>query len=169
MLHVDACVNLGLKIDLRAISTAEILISFITKINIGNICFRSISPEVFYKKGALRNFAKFTGEHLYQILFFNKVTGWGKKEKKKEALAQVFSCDFGKNSKKTFSYRTPPVAASDVSLYNIYEHKTWTGTCAFSSNNMEHQNIEVNSIPICGCLKCSVWSSGSFGFCQIFN
>ena len=83
MLHVDACVNLGLKIDLRAISTAEILISFITKINIGNICFRSISPEMFYKKGALRNFAKFTGEHLYQILFFNKVTGWGKKRKEK--------------------------------------------------------------------------------------
>ena len=94
--------------------------SFITKINIGNICFSSISPEVSYKKGALRNFAKFIGEHLYQILFFNKVAGWTKKEEKKEALAQVFSCDFGKNSKKIFSYRTPPVAAFDVSLYNIY-------------------------------------------------
>ena len=137
------------------ISTAEILISFITKINIGNICFRSISPEVFYMI------------HLYQILFFNKVAGWTKKEEKKETLAQVFSCDFGKNSKKIFSYRTPPVAAFDVSLYNIYEHKTWT--CAFSSNNMEHQNIEVNSIPICGCFKSSFWSSGSFGFCQTFN
>ena len=141
--------------------------SFITKINIGNICFRSISPEVFYKKGALRNFAKFIGEHLYQILFFNKVAGWTKKEEKKEALAQVFSCDFGKNSKKIFSYRTPPVAAFDVSLYNIYEHKTWT--CAFSSNNIKHQNIEVSSIPICGCFKCPFWSSGSFGFCQTFN
>ena len=27
------------------------------------------------KKGALRNFAKFTGIHLCQILFFNKVAG----------------------------------------------------------------------------------------------
>ena len=56
--------------------------------------------------------------------FLIKLQAEAKKEKKKEALAQVFSCDFGKNSKKTFSYRTPPVAASDVSLYNIYEHKT---------------------------------------------
>ena len=28
-------------------------------------------PEVFYKKGVLRNFAKFTGKHLCQSLFFN--------------------------------------------------------------------------------------------------
>ena len=31
---------------------------------------------------------------------------------KKEILAQVFSCEFGETSKNTFSYRTPPVAAS---------------------------------------------------------
>ena len=33
------------------------------------------SPDVFYKKGVLRNFAKFTGKHLCQRLFFNKVAG----------------------------------------------------------------------------------------------
>ena len=27
------------------------------------------------KKGVLENFAKFTGKHLYQSLFFNKVSG----------------------------------------------------------------------------------------------
>ena len=32
-------------------------------------------PEVFYKKGVLKNFAKFTGKHLCQTLFFNKVAG----------------------------------------------------------------------------------------------
>ena len=32
-------------------------------------------PEVPCKKGALRNFAKFTGKHLWQSLFFNKVAG----------------------------------------------------------------------------------------------
>ena len=32
---------------------------------------------------------------------------------KKETLAQVFSCEFCEISKNTFSYRTPPVAASD--------------------------------------------------------
>ena len=32
-------------------------------------------PEVFCKKDVLRNFAKFTGKHLCQSLFFNKVAG----------------------------------------------------------------------------------------------
>ena len=32
-------------------------------------------PEVFCKKGVLRNFAKFTGKHLCQSFFFNKVAG----------------------------------------------------------------------------------------------
>ena len=32
-------------------------------------------PEVFCEKGVLRNFAKFTGKHLCQSLFFNKVAG----------------------------------------------------------------------------------------------
>ena len=32
-------------------------------------------PEEFLKKGVLRNFAKFTGKHLCQSLFFNEVTG----------------------------------------------------------------------------------------------
>ena len=32
-------------------------------------------PEVFCKKGVLKNFTKFTGKHLCQSLFFNKVAG----------------------------------------------------------------------------------------------
>ena len=32
-------------------------------------------PEVFCKKGVLRNFTKFTGEYQCQSLFFNKVAG----------------------------------------------------------------------------------------------
>ena len=32
-------------------------------------------PEVFYKETVLKNFAKFTGKHLCQSLFFNKVAG----------------------------------------------------------------------------------------------
>ena len=35
--------------------------------------YRSSRPELFCRKGVLRNFAKFTGENLYQIFFFNKV------------------------------------------------------------------------------------------------
>ena len=36
---------------------------------------KSSRPEVFCKKGVLRNFAKFTGKYLCQSLFFNKVAG----------------------------------------------------------------------------------------------
>ena len=36
---------------------------------------RSSRPDVFCKKGVLRNFAKFTGQHLCQSLYFNKVAG----------------------------------------------------------------------------------------------
>ena len=37
--------------------------------------FTSSRPEVFCKKDVLGNFAKFTGKHLYQSLFLNKVAG----------------------------------------------------------------------------------------------
>ena len=37
--------------------------------------FRSSLPEVFCKKYVLKNFTKFTGIHLRQSLFFNKVAG----------------------------------------------------------------------------------------------
>ena len=36
---------------------------------------RSSRPEVFYEKGVLRNFTRFTGNHLCQSLFFNKAAG----------------------------------------------------------------------------------------------
>ena len=36
---------------------------------------RSTRLDVFCKKGVLKNFVKFTGKHLYQSLFFNKVAG----------------------------------------------------------------------------------------------
>ena len=39
------------------------------------IKFQKQPPEVFCKKGILRNFAKFTGEHPCQRLFFSKVAG----------------------------------------------------------------------------------------------
>ena len=41
------------------------------------VILRSSRPEVFCKKGALINFTKFTGKHLCQSLFFNKVAGPG--------------------------------------------------------------------------------------------
>ena len=74
---------------------------------------RSTRPEVFCIKGALKNFAKFTGKHLCQSPLFNKVAGpQACNFTKKETLEQVFSCEFCEIFKNTFFYRTPSVAAS---------------------------------------------------------
>ena len=57
------------------------------------------------KIGVLKNFVKFTGKHLCQSPFFNKVAG-GATEAcnfiKKETLAQVLFCEFLEISKNTF-------------------------------------------------------------------
>ena len=64
---------------------------------------RSSRPEVFCKKGVFRNFAKFTGKHLCQSLFFTKVAGLRPVTLlKKETLVQVFSCEFCAIFKSTF-------------------------------------------------------------------
>ena len=74
---------------------------------------RNSCPKVFCKKGVLRNIAKFTGKHLCQSLFFNKIAG---NFIKKEALAQEFSCEFCEISKNANFYRTASVAASVAKL-----------------------------------------------------
>ena len=81
--------------------------------------YRYSRPGVFCKKGVLRNFAKFIGKHLCQNLVFNNVVGLRPEACnfiKKETLVQVFSCEFCEISRNTFSYRTPPVAASECKL-----------------------------------------------------
>ena len=52
-------------------------------------------------KGVLRNFAKFTGKHLCQSLFFNKFAGLPATLLKK-TLVQVFSCKFAKFQRTPF-------------------------------------------------------------------
>ena len=59
-------------------------------------------PEVFCKKGVLRNFARFTGKHLRQRFFFNKVADQACNFIKKESLVQVLSCEFCEISKNIF-------------------------------------------------------------------
>ena len=59
------------------------------------------------KKGVLGNFIKFTGKHLCQSLFFNKVAALSRQFYLKKTLAQVFLCEFCEISKNTFSYRKP--------------------------------------------------------------
>ena len=67
-------------------------------INICNECsFINSRPEVFCKKGVLRNFRKLTGKHLCQGLFFNKVVSLRPATLLKKRLWQkCFSVNFVK-------------------------------------------------------------------------
>ena len=60
---------------------------------------------MFSKKDTLKNLEKFTGKHLCQSLFLNKVPGLFQ-----ETLAQVLSCEFGETFKNNIFYRAPTVA-----------------------------------------------------------
>ena len=53
--------------------TASVLCMFGT--SFFDFQYRSSRPEVFYKKGLLRNFAKCAGKRLCESFFFNKVAG----------------------------------------------------------------------------------------------
>ena len=55
---------------------------------------RSSHQRCSVKKSVLKNFAKFTGKHLRQSLFFNKVADAACNFIKKETLTQVFCCEF---------------------------------------------------------------------------
>ena len=98
---------------------------FIAVFTLRRYVFRTLSrssrPYVFCKKGALTNFAKFTGNHLFKSLFFNKVAGLRPaillKKKlcnfiKKETLTQLFSYEFCEICKTILLHRTPLVATS---------------------------------------------------------
>ena len=63
--------------------------------------FSSNHGRCSFRKGALRNFAKFTGKHLWQSLFFNKVAvaGWGDCYWSFSCLFLKISCLFHFNRK----------------------------------------------------------------------
>ena len=63
---------------------------------------RSSHRRCSLTESVLRSFAKLTGKHLCQSLFFNKDT-----------LAQVFSCEFYKISKNTFFIGNLPATSSE--------------------------------------------------------
>ena len=93
-------------------------------------CLRRLPLKMFVKpvteavvcrcsvKSGLKNFAKFTGRQLCQSL-------WGMrpatllKNVLKKVFAQVFSCGFCDIFKYSFSYRTPLVVASAVTMMKL--------------------------------------------------
>ena len=75
------------------------------------LVFVNSSPDVFCRKGALRNFAKLTGKQLCLSLFLNKVAGLRPETLFKKRFWQLFSCEYCKISKNTIFNKTPQEAA----------------------------------------------------------
>ena len=61
--------------------------------------FRNSRWRYSVRKGVIGNFAKFTRTHLWQSLFFNKVTGWGDCSWSFSCLLLKISCLFHFNRK----------------------------------------------------------------------
>ena len=74
--------------------------------------YRTSHQRCSVEIGILKNFPKFTGEHLRQSLFCNKIAGLRSATLLKETLAQAFSYEFCEIFKNTFFHQTPLVAAS---------------------------------------------------------
>ena len=69
--------------------------------------FRSSHPEVFCKKGVLRNFANFAGKHLCQSLFFNKIEDLNPATLLKKSLwHRCFPVNFAKFLRTSFLQNT---------------------------------------------------------------
>ena len=119
---------------------------------------RSSHQRCSVKKVVLRNLAKFTRKHLSQGLFFKKVVGGACNFIKKETLAQVFSYEFCKISKNTFSQNTSGRLLLDYVIMWAGDHSTskfwsliivlfifiWWQTlwCYYSSIKNKFQSLE---------------------------
>ena len=82
---------------------------------------KSSRSDVFCKKDVLRNFTKFTGKHLCQSLFFNKVAGL----LKKRLWQRYFPVNFVKFPRTPFLTKHLWWLLLDVS-YAYYIFILWT-------------------------------------------
>ena len=93
------------------------------------------------KKNILRNFAKFTGKHLCEGLFFNKVESL-----RQWRLAQVFSCEFCIISKITcFTGHLWTTQFTDSTYFTDLEMTEYNQkTCGWNSESMKTKNYVRN-------------------------
>ena len=106
--------------------------------------FRSSHRSCSVRKCVLKNFTIFTGKHLCQSLFFNKVAGLRLATLLKLTLAQVFSCEFCEISKNTLFYRKPPVAASETRPLKLTYFQQLGSFVVSPSNHQDQLHLTVN-------------------------
>ena len=85
-----------------------------------NLQSQNSRPEMFCKKGVLRNFKNSLESTCARVSISIKLQAWACKFIKKETLAQVFSCEFYEIVKNNFFYRTPSVAASESWYHSLF-------------------------------------------------
>ena len=108
----NQCINITTKCDRKIVipfktlvsswkKLCSVLLSFTPKITNSNE--RSSNRSCSVKRDVLRNFAKFTGKHLCQSLFFNKVAGLMPKSLlKKKLWRRCFPVNSPKFLRKNF-------------------------------------------------------------------
>ena len=101
--------------------------------------FQKQAPEAFRKKGVLKNFAKFTGKHLYHSFFFNNVAGTA-------PAATLFSCEFCEIFNNTYLYRTPLMVASEAQ-YDSWKRNTVYETLKICEPYQQNLDISWDMIP----------------------
>ena len=99
---------------------------------------RSSCPGVVCIKVVLKNFAKFTGEHLRRSLFFNKVADLKPTTllKKSETPTQMFQCEFCEIFKNTFSTEHLRTTASKKYCSQMLDRMLF---CSISDNSSQLQ------------------------------
>ena len=86
---------------------------------------RIIAPEVFCKSSAVKNFAKFTGKHMCQSTFFNKLAKWACNFIKKVTPAQVLYCKFCEVFENTYFEEHRRTAVLNVHMFITYRRIYW--------------------------------------------
>ena len=105
------------------------------------------SPKVVFKKGALRNFEKFTGKHLCQSLFFNKVADLRSATLLKKSLwHRHFPMNFAKFLRRPFLQNTFGRLLLQVSFWRAPIH---AGFIEFSNFSLQLKNQRCGGKTVC--------------------
>ena len=90
------------------------------------IGFRSSHQRCSMKKVVLRNFTKFTGKHMCQSLFFNKVTGLRPATLlKKRPWHGCFPANFAKFPRTRFLQKPLTIATATLQKHLLLENRLW--------------------------------------------
>ena len=121
--------------------------------------YRSSHQKCSMKKGVLENFLEFTGKHLWQSLFFNKVAG----------LVQVFSCEFCKISRNT-SFTEHLRTTASVGRKNYFNVLVnWVAVPGAFSNRKSNLAVERNAPRSIFNHKIMIKQFPNTGFCNFIK